>query len=180
MYASQQRAQRLSASLRSTHSGPAGVKRVSHVLNAFRRHCVRHCPRKGLHVELGQCSTPFGVTAFDTVPLTLTLIALLRCSTPFGVTAFDTLDLRAEPLHLLGCSLFGPISFFIVVLNAFRRHCVRHPAHGRKMDQKPKRAQRLSASLRSTPELVHAGQVGYWGAQRLSASLRSTLRPVVQ
>src|SRR5947209_6461292 len=85
------------------------------VLNAFRRHCVRHehcatTARRSNHVF----TTPFGVTAFDTVKAGRSLPSSGSCSTPFGVTAFDT---RSSRVHEKTPT---------AVLNAFRRHCVRH------------------------------------------------------
>ena len=134
------------------------------------------------------CSTPFGITAFDTSHYDRTircrvtgaqrLSASLRstrhadhhsqrvrlCSTPFGITAFDT-----SVGSWVGPQVWGR------VLNAFRHHCVRHPAFNASTGRVRFRAQRLSASLRSTRwGRSPANCVGC--AQRLSASLRSTQR----
>ena len=37
-----------------------------------------------------KCSTPFGITEFDTLADTAELLAYNLCSTPFGITEFDT------------------------------------------------------------------------------------------
>src|SRR5262249_47508459 len=108
-------AQRLAASLRSACHLQNDLDGLVHVLNASRRHCVRH-----------------------TQPCVIAFVSWL-CSTPRGVTAFG---IRLMPLsvrppssaHRLAASLRSASTYPAwepdrpQVLNASRRHCVRHPA----------------------------------------------------
>ncbi len=60
------RAQRLSASLRSTRRGPRTCSTFRRVLNAFRHHCGQHSTCEASMPRLSMCSTPFGITAVNT------------------------------------------------------------------------------------------------------------------
>ena len=155
------------------------------VLNAFRHHCGQHLSVADAVAGSLSCSTPFGITADNTTGgcsscsrsgSAQRLSASLRttqgdavlvpnnslCSTPFGITADNTRS-RAGPPS--GCRR---------VLNAFRHHCGQHTAAGGTAPGMPRRAQRLSASLRTTPSPAPVPTFCRFRAQRLSASLRTT------
>src|SRR5205823_4699548 len=118
-------------------------KPAPRVLNASRRHCVRHYG----------CHGPGSVSPSGAQRLSASLLSThtehaagcrtCSCSTPLGAAAFDTRTApprRGVPRR---------------VLNASRRHCVRHTGGDAKCGRVPVRAQRLSASLRSTqPEVI--------------------------
>ncbi len=89
-------AQRLSASLRSTPGACPSQVYAAGVLNAFRHHCGQHTITPGIESIHKECSTPFGITAVNTWP------------------TYEAPD-RAG------------------VLNAFRHHCGQHPPTGQRM-----------------------------------------------
>ncbi len=108
------RAQRLSASLLSSHdrhrltrSGHAVLNAFRHhcchhaaaaacvlagksVLNAFRHHCCHHDAFRDHRFSEEVCSTPFGITAVITPIGGIQDLLLDGCSTPFGITAVIT------------------------------------------------------------------------------------------
>ena len=154
-------AQRLSASLSSSRARRPGPLRATHVLNAFRRHCLLHVSTAAQSMPRSQCSTPFGVTVFFTlkavvgnIPMSSVLNAFRRhcllhraaadlhaadrrCSTPFGVTVFFTPVPGPVADEIGRCSTpFGVTVFFTT--RTSRRSCW------------PRGAQRLSASLSSS------------------------------
>src|SRR5262249_48218647 len=94
------------------------------LLNAFRRHCHRHLPPLVPALHPRHCSTPFGVTAIVTAP---------DGSTSPSTTAAQRLS-AALPSSRNEAE--DGVLHNIDLLNAFRRHCHRHPrnavsvAHG--------------------------------------------------
>ena len=144
-----------------------------------------------MHSATSLCSTPFGITEFDTLATASGLSRHVRwCSTPFGITEFDTLIVRR--MLMPGCSGAQRLS---ASLNSTRacQQCsgVRLPQRAQRLSASlnstrcssgeslsvRQRAQRLSASLNSTPVLAMLPALAvHCGAQRLSASLNSTRR----
>ncbi len=155
-------AQRLSASLRSTHREGGVPIHPSAVLNAFRHHCGQH---KGITTSsfpfTRMCSTPFGITAVNTF-LSPSSQARLICAQRLSASLRSTRPCRP------GTFAAGP------VLNAFRHHCGQHADSLAPSGKRLTSAQRLSASLRSTQSLMMKPTSRTVSAQRLSASLRST------
>ena len=84
------------------------------------------------------------------------------CSTPFGIIGIFTRDLKVN-----GCAVAR-------VLNAFRHHWNLHSARDQHLPLCTRGAQRLSASLESSPRRLHERTRGRPCAQRLSASLESS------
>ncbi len=180
-------AQRLSASLRSTPRMPSRPGPSPPVLNAFRHHCGQHpaghrpAPRlrSVLNAFRHHCGQHNSEKSFFHLPA--------PCSTPFGITAVNTLPCRsrtwsASRAQRLSASLRSTLhppghqGHAHRVLNAFRHHCGQHV---RKTGQTARSAAVLNAFRH------HCGQhvivCPPWPvaprAQRLSASLRSTQRP---
>src|SRR4051794_11808817 len=84
-----------------------------------------------------QCSTPFGITDFDTSSAIRFEAIRARCSTPFGITDFDTRDRVPEAEAQAMCSTpFGITDFDTTAARRFSWRALG--------------AQRLSASLTST------------------------------
>ena len=157
------------------------------MLNAFRHHCCRHDRVEHTLSTRLVCSTPFGITAVVTRGVRVEGGHESPCSTPFGITAVVTAGRPRWPARR-------------TVLNAFRHHCCRHgSAQGRggRSDRRcstpfgitavvtrvavsrrylMRGAQRLSASLLSSPKTRLLRREHGRGAQRLSASLLSSRR----
>ena len=184
-------AQRLSASLLSSHSIAPVRRNRDRVLNAFRHHCCRHGRVQPICPTRSQVLNAFRHHCCRHRRSTLRSVDFeVLCSTPFGITAVVTSgDLQHEPADTR------------LVLNAFRHHCCRAPrpiaplamsqsvcstpfgitAVGTPSlnyiaDLEDRCAQRLSASLLSARDDGPGDSVRPSCAQRLSASLLSAQR----
>jgi hypothetical protein len=184
-------AQRLSASLESS---PGCQSRRQPLLSSAQRlsASLESSRYRGRQPSRGAtCSTPFGIIGIFTrarirrnTPywqsaqrLSASLESSLAdwrsrltrprhmCSTPFGIIGIFTRNLPARFHHMR------------FVLNAFRHHWNLHRAANRK-DWPPHiaGAQRLSASLESSPRSLRRAPPCRPSAQRLSASLESSRR----
>ena len=195
----------------NTTRGPVPRSRPGRVLNAFRHHCGQHgrpgsfsrrCSAGAQRLSASlrttrpgrwplrpsmACSTPFGITADNTLRVSRGNGLGQLCSTPFGITADNTPSAptprrpRASSAQRLSASLrTTPAGWRRPrrpgrVLNAFRHHCGQHMARQTGRYGTLSCAQRLSASLRTTRGRGAEGAADHGCAQRLSASLRTTL-----
>ncbi len=176
--ASTSSAQRLSASLESSRRREVNLDRTSRVLNAFRHHWNLHGDDTPENAHGEKVLNAFRHHwNLHTRRRRLTRCTASRCSTPFGIIGIFTIS----ALHLL------PLPH-VAVLNAFRHHWNLHGVWRRYVARRRSRAQRLSASLESSPDrqiLCHCVDLvlnafrHHWNLHRVLRGERGVVRRVL-